>query len=517
MKPNTPNWVFLPFSAALTVALALAVSAHAEEVNFEKKSPDAQKREQEASTDSTPLDRKLWSGSFDRASDASAEAAKRLDNLDYGDCERYLEIKPDLPNGDQESYWACMHHSQIAPHLAAQAKSIQKQQRVMSLISKASDVAAVGAVGATIYGELGRKKNGQSDTYDSAANIEKKAGMVSYATGAADFSMGAYAYVAQKNRLEHMKQELSASGVSSRAESNANAALLNAVEAAKKAAYSHMLWGAGKVAAGYGMMYLAKKSQQQAENLESLDEQKFLQQMALQQRAAAGQLPGATAPTPTPVGSGVVPYYQNNNPVITIPNSGTSTTGLAPLPKSVSYNVAGGGSASGSGSSAPLNPNAARNLASALSAGKADAPAASAGGGTGGGSGASAEGEEASKEKNEKAAKEALGSTFEGQLTGGGGLHPFSGGAGGGGAKDEVPNLAALMGGGDGTKLAGTGLSPTQIFQAAQEGTDGTEQGSMVGVSGKSETSLFDITKAKLTKMFQVGNVGAPKNVEVKN
>jgi hypothetical protein len=39
----------------------------------------------------------------------------------------------------------------------------------------------------------------------------------------------------------------------------------------------------------------------------------------------------------------------------------------------------------------------------------------------------------------------------------------------------------------------------------------------MAGVNGGNGTSLFDIMKKKLTKMIEVGNVGASKNVEVKN
>jgi hypothetical protein len=143
------------------------------------------------------------------------------------------------------------------------------------------------------------------------------------------------------------------------------------------------------------------------------------------------------------------------------------------------------------------------------------------GGGAGGGGGESRslEAEDAAKDKNEKAAKEAMGNSFETQLTGGSGVRSFAGGAPAAAGKDEVPNLAALAGniGADpGSQSAATGLSPTALMREAQEGADGSEQGSMVGVNGKSETSLFEITKAKITKMFQIGNVGIPKNVEVK-
>jgi hypothetical protein len=210
-----------------------------------------------------------------------------------------------------------------------------------------------------------------------------------------------------------------------------------------------------------------------------------------------------------------IPYYQNNTPTFALPNStgtalspsaqGTGTTGLQPTL----------GSSTG-GSVAPLGAMA---RAPASISGKG-APA------SGGGSGDAAATGDASAAAapdgaKDKTTKEALGSSFEVQLNGG--VKPYNGNSAGASPGGDMPNLASLLnsgapsGGSGGSGFGATGLNPAQIFRDAQEGSEDAEQGSMAGVSGKSETSLFDITKQKLLKMFQTGNIGIPKNVEVKN
>lgn len=451
--------------------------------------------------------RKLWTGKFDVAGDHSAAVAKQLEGgLDF-ECQKNFGPKvignirkPGNPAALQE----CEARAAAAQGYGKTASGIAKQQRVMSVISKTSDVAALASVGGVIYAEMGVKKNGQDDTYDSAAKIQRMAGTASYVTGATDLTLGAWAYVAQKRKLEEMQKNLNGDGAqTSNAALNSN--LANAVEATKKAAMSHLMWGAGKVAAGYGMMKLAERTEKQAERMRSIQEIQDLQAL-LAARNAAGQ-PVLNAAQLAPPGSATVPYYQNNQPAFAFPTTGSS--GLAPNPGGVNYAIPNGGASVALGNL--------RNPASAGFAPKGSGLSGGSGGaGAGSSSGASAPPPGEEDTQKAKAASEAMGNNFVTSLTGG--PKPYAGGASEP-AKDEMPNLAAMLnpGAGADTQSAATGLSPSQIFSDALEGTEGTEQGSMAGVNGKSENSLFQITREKITKMFQVGNVGAPKDVEVRN
>ncbi len=443
--------------------------------------------------------RSLWEGSFDKAGDASGEAAKQLEGVEL-DCDELRKPSPSVDGkpgrpADMNHYNACLQRKEAALEYAQQARSIQSQQKVFSVISKTSDVAAVGAVGAVIYGEMGVKTNNQAGSFEQAAHIQKTAGLVNYAAGAADFTMGAYAYVAHKNKLEQMQSSISGSadGVKSNADPALGSGLANAVEASKSAAYSHMLYGAGKMAAGYASVWLAKRSQNQADKMNSIDASQYynFQNPVL--------VPAALPFTPPP-GANAAPYYTNNQPTFIMPDSSGVSAQTQPA-----TGVGGNGpnlAGSSSGSSvAPLG-GLIRSPAS-ISGGKLS------GGGGGDSSVASATAEDPAKEA---VAKEAIGASFEAPLTGG--IRSFNGGSGSS-AKEEPPNLAALLGSDQG-KTAATGLSPNQMYQDALEGTDGTEQGSMAGVNGKNDTSLFQITRLKLTKMFEIGNVGVSKNVEVK-
>lgn len=508
LRPTLSSW---PTAAALLLACLCEQGAAAGSVVELSEDtgphPPAGAPAKNQEDDSQAWHRQLWTGSFDTAADASGSAARQLEGLDFGDCNRYLqEQNGKAPNNNL--YWACVQRKQASANYANEARSIQKQQDMMSVISKASDVAAVGAVAGVAYAEMGVKKNNQADTYASAANIQKTAGEVAYVTGAADFSMGAYAYIAQKNKLEAMKNTISGSAGGAKASTDpaVTGALTNAVEAAKQAAYAHMMWGAGKLAAGYGMMYVAKKSQDQAARMGEIQADQDMITALQAQQATGGT--SAAANAAVAAASGAAPYYQNNTPSFTLPGTTAASSTLSS--NVVSYGSAG----SSTGGSAPLlGANA-----SAVTAARNPASTTGASGGGGNSTGASSPpaADAAANPPKENTAKEALGSSFEMQLTGG--MRSYAGGGGSSSGKDEIPNIASLMGGGEANaKTAATGLSPTALFQAGTEGTDGQEQGSMSGVNGKSETSLFDITKAKLTKMFQVGNVGIPKNVEVKN
>ncbi len=494
----------LPILVAASIASLVAVSAHAgTKVTFnpEQRDQPAPKQEKPA------FHRKLWEGSFDRAGDQAGAVANQLEGGLEFNCEQYLgsektATKPAvLPN--QAAFQDCRQREYDSRNYAKQARSIQKQQKVMSLVSKASDVAAVGAVGAVAYTELMHKKPNQASTYESAANIQRMASTASYATGATDLTLGAYAYVAQKRKLEEMKRTLTGKGASTD-NSGLNSSLVSAVEATKKAAYNHMMYGAGKIAVGYGMNWLAKRSEKQADQMNTIAELTELNQIAAMRRAQG--LPTVAASWPAG-SSPPAPYYQNNQPVFTMPNS-SGSSGLAASTGPVTYSIPN------AGGSMTL-PAGARGLATAGAGAKGSGIAGGGGGASAGGggdtSGASVPPDDEAKAKHQK---EALGG-FETSLTGG--PHGY-GGAGAAASKDEVPSLASLIPGTEDSKpVAATGLSPNQMYSTALEGTEGTEQGSMAGVNGKSETSLFVITKEKLNKMFQVGNVGIPKEVEVKN
>jgi hypothetical protein len=458
-----------------------------------------------------------WTGTFDSAADVTGAAARHLDSLEYGDCWAKYDpgpkATPEEISQARMMQSACERRFHATKHAAAQAFSIERQQDVMSVVSKASDVAALGAVGATIYAEMGVKDDDQASTYDKAAHIQKTAGTVNYVAGASDLAMGAYAYVAHKNRLEHIRSDVTGGfdGVQASSDPAVAASLTAAAEASKQAAYNHMIYGAGKMVAGYATMKLAKRSKQQADNMRTLDENEELRWLAArkqQQTAANTQY--------VVVGSSDVPFYTNNTPVFTVPNTGNSLgTGFL---SSVPQNFAATGSGLSGGSSLS---GASRGPASSVSAGKSAGGGAGGGGGqSAGASGASSDPEASVQAAKEKATREAMGATgssFEASLSGG--IRSYTGSGSPGGVKEETPNLSAMMGGmGPGGKnTAATGLSPAQVYSDALEGTEGTEQGSMAGVNAKRDSSLFEITKSKLTKMFQVGNVGFPKDVEVKN
>lgn len=495
-----PASKILPLLPLLVMGCLVAGSSHAgTKVTFDPEKRDAPARKEEKPA----FHRKLWEGSFDRAGDQAGSVAKQLDGGLEFNCEEQFGFKPAAPGrAARPANWAamsdCKNREAASRGFAKDAKSIQSQQKVMSVVSKVSDVAALASVGGVIYAELGVKKQNQANTYESAANIQRMAGKASYVTGATDLTLGAYAFVAQKRKLENMQKTLNGKGASTD-NGNLNSSLTNAVEATKKAAYAHMMYGAGKMAAGYASMWLAKRTEKAAENMKTIQE---LQEQIEIEKIRAAQNVNPAVIGAWPAGNPPAPTYINNNPIITMPSSG-SDSGLAPLPIAPVPVASGGASIAMPG----------RMTASIPASAKA-------GGGGGGGGGASAgdssgasvppEEQTAAQAKNHK---DALGS-FETSLTGG--MRAFGGGTAEL-AKDEAPNMAALLGGADGNHQAATGLSPTQMMSTALEGTDGMEQGSMAGVNGKSETSLFVITKDKLNKMFQVGNVGIPKELEVKN
>ena len=160
-----------------------------------------------------------------------------------------------------------------------------------------------------------------------------------------------------------------------------------------------------------------------------------------------------TAAQLNPPGSATVPYYQNNQPAFVFPTG--NTTGLAQSQGAVSYGIPNGGASVALGNlRGPAGTNGYQAKTSAAPGGGGGASADS--------SGASAPlpaGEESPAKT--QAAKEAMGSHFEANLTGG--PRPYAGGASEP-AKDAIPDMSALLNPGakNDSHTAATGLSPTQ-------------------------------------------------------
>jgi len=441
-----------------------------------------------------------WESSFDKAGDASKDAAKALKENTRYDCTTLTgeqKVKCDQAN---------LTIAKNAKAAAEEAAGIRDMQYHFADASRLSDIAAVGAIGATGYAHMIKRDTSQAESLNGAASIQETAGYVSYASGAADISMGAYALAMQQRQLENIKEKLSgkAAGLNMQ-----NPALMSkiskAAEETKKAAYSHMMYGAGKVAVGYASMHLAKKNREQAANMESL--------VDLTPTANPYQSGIAATNNPTfSANSGAAPYYQNSNPQFVLPTgSSTSSTN--------SGSTAPATTGSSGGASVMPSPEF-RGLASAGSKGGLSAGTSSGGGGSGG-SGSAATADEKAEDAAAEAAKAKAAEGMGQELNLGGGNGSRYGG-GSSSDKDEGGGVADLLGGmlGANTPAApasnATGLNPNSLYRDATEDLSGNEQGSMAGVSG-SGTTLFQVVKTKYNKMMEVGRLARPGTVEVRN
>lgn len=442
-----------------------------------------------------------WEGSFDKAGDATRSAETELKSINFV-CSQPGTGNNALgtPQEQAAKFQRCQQTLAEARGFSDEAGSIRKQQRVFADVSRASDLAAVGAVGAAAYGQLGKANSGQADGLLSAASIQETAGYVSYASGATDFTLGAYAYMAQKNRLEAMEETIK------KRMPNAPAAvkskLLNAAEATKQAAYNHMMYGAGKAAFGAASMYMAKRNREQAARMSSISYDTPLPV------AAGGNSAATPAATELVAGSG--PTFNNGagsfEAVSATPTGSTSTSGTG----------TGGAGASGT---APTNYE---GLSAAARAAQKGGSGLGGGGGSGltasgssAGSAGSASGDRApASEEGAEKSKEAMGDSFEMSLGGGGGGR--YGGGGGKSSSDDggIGNLLANALGGE--KSAATGLNPNAMFKEATGDLTGHEQGSMAGVNGGGN-SLFQVIKTKYIKLMEGGRVQGPGMVNVKN
>jgi hypothetical protein len=460
-------------------------------------SPDQEPQPQQQSVDDDSpgfFRNHTWSGSFDRAGDATRAAELELKVTNIECDEERFKADNAAPELVQQRMNDCLQAQRNAQTYAKDAEGIRKMQRTFANVSRASDIAAVGAIGAVGYAQLIKKDESQAATMEGVAKIQETAGYVSYATGAADISMGAYALAAQKSKLEKMNKALSKVSKSGFKLSQSDSALVsklkNAAEQTKKAAYSHMAYGAGKVAVGYASMYLADKNRQIAASLGSIDPNMMA-------------APGISPPTAPYVyqGANGSAYYQNNNPELIMPTGSSTAAGPA---DTESFSGAGAGAsvmpsqefrqpASSSGKGGGLG-----GLGSAMSSGGGAAPSPE----------AAAEATATEEGKTGAPAAEVglnIGAGGGGSRYGGGGTP----------ASEESAPSPGVVGGAD-AKSSGTGVNPNSIYRDAMEGLDDQAQGSMAGVSGSGQT-LFQVIKVKYNKMMEVGRLQGPGAVEVRN
>jgi hypothetical protein len=454
-----------------------------------------------------------FENSFDQAADSVQRVEKNLNDKVNYKCEQYTgsfqrDGKTFTPQQTMALAAECRRRQNAANGFGKEAASIKGQQRIFAEVSRVSDIAAVAAIGGLGYAEVMQKKSGQGATYRSAANVEKVAGAASYTTGAADVAMGAWAYINQKKKLETMQDTLSGatSGVtSSSGNGNLDSNLSRAIENTKKAAYSHMLYGMGKVAVGYASMKLAKRTEEQAAMLESIPYPGYAFPVAA--------APSTVSPSNNGGGSAT---FQTNQPTFSM----ATTAGSTETPLSA------GATGSGFGSSSMPTSEMRSALANAknnsgVSSGSGGSGLSASGVAAGAGSSEGASTDPAAAGDKSEMAKPNLGPSFE--ISRGGGVPSFSGHSGGSGDDSGASALAnamgGIMGGGDisVTRSVAANINPDQVYEDATAGLEGNEQGSMAGVNSSRDKSLFDIVKVNYNKALQLGNLQGPSAVEIKN
>lgn len=433
---------------------------------------------------------------MDKAGDASRQAELALESS-LGPLEACKGADVTTAAADPEASEKCELAKAERKKFLEETKGIRKTQRIFAHASRASDVAAVGAIGAVGYQELMKKDATQADNLRSVAKVQETAGYVAYTAGAADFAMGAYSFAAHKNRLEKMSElvkKINPSGLTAE-DQNVVSKLTTAAEASKKAAYNHMLYGAGKAAVGYGSMHLAKQNRKIADSLTSLE-------IPMQYGYAA-------TPTVSSNRNPNAPVLINNRPEFFVPNSST-TSSLQGDP------TTGGGATVGFGGGASvMSPEGSRTPSSGGGGSLGGGSPSAAGGGGGGGSGASSgEDSAAGGEEAVAAPKDPFGSNFEVNLMGGGGMGYRGGESSSGSSGDSAP-IDAITDASN-TASNATGLNPGSIYDEATEDLSGEEQGSMAGISS-GNSSLFQVVRAKYLKMSEGGRVQGPGDVEVKS
>ena len=104
---------------------------------------------------------------------------------------------------------------------------------------------------------------------------------------------------------------------------------------------------------------------------------------------------------------------------------------------------------------------------------------------------------------------------------GGGSMNSAGAASAAGDKEDPAAALAGIAGnlpGNGADRSIASQLNANQLADEAGAGLDGSEQGSMAGVSGNRDRSLFETVKAKNTKALQAGNlVGPNSRIEIRN
>lgn len=481
-----------PNAVKATEASSTATTNTKTNPNSSKAVTNAEGTKQKEEEGPSVLRKYLHRTSFDSAADAAREVEKaRTPKLGANECER-LAAGSELTQAARVKYIQDCHEAYkrakySTEQMKTEAGKIRKQQELFSDISRVSDVVGVGAVGATVVGQLAMKDNSQAKSLEKVAKIQKTAGKAAYVSGATDLTLGATAYLHQKAKLEKLKngleQEIASEGhiISAKTTGSSISKLQTSIKKTKEAAYSHLLMGAGKVATGFVSMKLAESNKRQAEKLKSLEAVK----------------PDIAAEAAAKVGGGPALTYTNNNPGFFMPNSSGSSS---------SPNLGSGSGGLGAGGGTSVLPSGAMNpLARGIAA--ANSPGGISGGGSGGTSGATGKSSTPNGKTAEDKTAETLGNAFELNLTGG--ASRFNGSGAGSGGEDPAAGMAALFSGilGQGDS-AESGAGPSPYTGEA----DAFVQGAPEGVS-ESESSLFEIVKTKHNKMMQAGRVLGPGEV----
>lgn len=486
----------LPLAGISFSLLCFALSAAATDLRTSPApapgTPPAQSQENEQSF----LRRNLYDTSLDQAADAN-RAVVRAGVTPFNSEACNKEAAKPAAQQNAQLISMCNDARDAAGRLVDKAKATAKEQDIMGDISRVSDLAAIGAIG-TVGVTMFTRDASQASSLQNTAQLQRAAGVAAYASGATDVALGAYAFAKQRTQLKSLRNSLSRTEtingqqVGVQTSASTISALDTAIAKTTEASYKHAIMGAAKVGAGYMSMQLAQSNEKAAENLKSLQ--------------AAPPAAATVPPSQMAAGNGTVPTYTNNQPTFSIPNAnGTSTTPVLGGGNTTSFS-------SGMGTSTmPTNGYRPPVAAANKTGGGVSEP-----GGGGGLTTGSSRAPSSGSEENNAAATETMGNSFELNLTGGGGPRYGGGGKSGGGGEDNaIGNLFSNLLGGNATTpgSTATGIRPNDLFSNDGSAYNGGDSlGANEGVSN-SGSSVFELIKAKHTKMLQVGRLQGPGEV----
>lgn len=452
------------------------------------KTADAKKPEQKKPQDNGQsfLRQYLPDNSFDQASESTAKVTGY--KFKFKDCQQ--------PNANPKLKEFCANASNMNQNSSETTQHIAKEQSVMADISRVSDVAAVAAVGGALGGEV-FKDSSQASSLNSMAKIQKTASKAGYVSGATDLGLGAYAYLKQKKQLEEIQRQTN--GVianedgSSISNSTTNRSYNNdmnrAIADTKKAAYNHMLSGAGKVVVGFVSAKLAERTERQKKALESLK---------------SPSTAGTASPLLVPSTGSSAPV-QNNQPGF------YTSSGSSGMPGTSSGNTPGASGGIGASSGTSVGPTG-KNALLAANAARSPASGGALGSSAGTGKNALADAMNDAKKKadgEEAAKKDDLLSKFEYSPGRGGGSRYTGGGDGGGGGGSDLGSVIASalgLGNNSANNPTGAGVDPSAFTGASAMPEDQGMAASNAGVSTDNK-DLFSLVKAKHLEMLQQGRL----------